>query len=163
MNRYLPLSDHLRKQLAYVEPTLVHGVPYYPCAVYTTTGQLLPCVYIVEENAYFQQWGVWPEDDRAKRSIPLHEVSSIAEAPNRLPLRYAHHLHTAGETGMGYHAFKLLFRDGTTQSYTAGNALDFVNFPEGLGREDIIQVIPNFETDVGKPLPPASLLLVSLL
>ena len=137
MKHYPQLAKKLREQLAHVEPILINGIKYFPCSVYTVNGQFLPCVYIVEADGYFKHWGIWPEDDHAKYSIPLGEVSSIADSPNRLPAKFAARIYKAGESGMGYHSFSIKFNNGFEQKYIGGGAIDFINYPKELNQNDI--------------------------
>jgi hypothetical protein len=44
---------------------------------------------------------------------------------------------------MGYYVFTLAFRNGARQAYLTGGAVDFVQYPEGLGKDDVVDVIPN--------------------
>ncbi|MGH6932052.1 MAG: hypothetical protein ACREEE_06405 [Dongiaceae bacterium] len=92
-------------------------------------------------QSYIGQWGVWPEEDRGKRSVPIENVAAISDSPFRLPPEIANHLYRAGETGMGYYMFKLLFSDQTEQVCASGSAVDFVHLPVSKTAADIVNVI----------------------
>jgi hypothetical protein len=74
----------------------------------------------------------------AVHAVALDEAVSIVESPFRLPARVAQKLYDAGETGMGWHAFTLVLRDGTKLPCTTGNLLDFLDLPPGVDPEDIL-------------------------
>lgn len=141
MARYPRLGASLKADLLKIQPAIRLGVAYYPASVRTDTGESLTCVYLVEENGYFRQWGVWPEMDAAKRAVDINRVASIAESPKRLPWRYAKKIYDSGESGMGYHIFTISFENGAKQVVTSGGAVDFVEFPNGLRGDNITDVI----------------------
>lgn len=140
MNRFHPLTEAIRGQLAHIEPIVISGVKYFPCSAYTFSGQLMNCVYIVEADGYHRHWGVWPEDDKAKQSLSITELSSIAESAYRLPAQYAKKIYAGGESGMGYHVFTVRFKNGIEQKYVSGGAVDFITYPNGLRAEDVADV-----------------------
>ena len=147
MSLHLPLTDALRNELAHIEPVVIGGVSYFPCAAYTKSGQLLNCVYVVEAEGYYRRWGVWPEDDSAKLSLPVGDVSSIAESAHRLPAQFAKKIYADGESGMGYHVFVVRFKNGVEQKYVSGGAMDFISYPNGLRGEDIADVSSRANTE----------------
>lgn len=154
MTEYSKLPVNLQRQLSNIEPSLVFGAKYYPCSVRTQKAQLLECVYFVEATSYFSYWGVWPEDDRMKRSISLSNVAFIASSNKRLPVKFAAQIYQAGESGMGYHTFSVNFRDGTKQSYTGGGNIDFIDYPNGLTGADIVSInagVPSGSTPIQSP------------
>jgi hypothetical protein len=67
----------------------------------------------------------------------------IRQSPARLPVFIARAICEAGESGMGYTLFTLVFSDGRTQAYVAGNVVDFVTFPPGKTAADVVSVIPH--------------------
>jgi hypothetical protein len=89
-------------------------------------------VYIQAVEVWFPLWGVLPDDDPGKESVPLGDVVSIAESPSRLPVPIANRIYAAGETGMGYQLFTLIFDDGAELPCLTGNAVDFVALPDHL-------------------------------
>jgi hypothetical protein len=48
---------------------------------------------------------------------------------------------------MGYCIFTVLFSNGQTQAYLTGDAVDFITYPEGLGKTDAIDVMPHVGRD----------------
>jgi len=116
---------------------------YYPCAARLKTGELVECVYLSEAETWFRSWGVWPEDDAGKRSIKLLDIESLRESRLRLPATFANQLYAAGESGMGYTIFTVEFRDGSSSAYQTGNAVDFIDYPDGKGPTDVVRVVPH--------------------
>lgn len=114
---------------------------YFPCKVWLKEGLALDTVYIEPDDIYFEHWGVYPEDDKYKKSISIDDVVIIEESPMRLPVRFANEVYEDGESGMGVYIFTLLFADGSTQAYRSGGAIDFVSYPAGKGPEDIVKVM----------------------
>jgi hypothetical protein len=94
-------------------------------------------------QSYIDVWGVWPEDDKGKRHISVNEVANLSESPYRLPPGLADELYRAGESGMGYCIFTLVFSDGSEQVYLSGNAIDFVQLPQGKSVSDLAAVVPH--------------------
>jgi hypothetical protein len=41
---------------------------------------------------------------------------------------------------MGGHEFMVKFMDGTTEFYTGGNAVDFIDYPPGKSPQDVVAV-----------------------
>lgn len=140
---YSKLPPHLAEQLRRVPPSHDGKLKYHPCRVTLDDGQVLDHVYIVEARAFIVKWGIWPEDDPGKRSVPIERVVSVEESPCRLPAALANKLYKAGESGMGYCAFTVEFKDGTRQAYVTGNAVDFIDAPAGLRASDAVRVDPH--------------------
>lgn len=147
MARYPALPESLKSQLAAIEPSSSGNLYYYPCQVLLRTGATMDRVYMVAEAPYISLWGVYPEQDHWKSSIKIADVVSIAESPSRLPAQVANRLYEAGESGMGYQIFTIVFSDGTKQPYLTGGAVDFVEYPQGKGIKDVITVLPHVGRD----------------
>lgn len=141
MSRYKRLPKNLQQQLERIEPSVDRDIRYYPCLVTLADGRIVDRVYVTAEAPYFRYWGVFPEDDAGKHSVPIENVRSISESPSRLPARFANQLYAEGESGMGYFAFGLAFKDGSECHYLLGNAIDFVSYPSGKGPNDIDRVV----------------------
>ncbi len=110
-------------------------------------------VYVVSEQSYIRSWGVWHEDDSGKASIAIEEVQNLREGHSRLPAEFANRLYDAGESGMGYRIFTVVFDDGSHQVCLTGNAVDFVEYPSGKAPENVTAVLhhtgredPNLQT-----------------
>jgi hypothetical protein len=146
---YAKLTPGLTAQLRRVPPSRDGRLEYHPCRVTLDDGRIVDCVYIVEAGAYLVKWGVWPEDDPGKRSVPIERVVTIEESPHRLPASLANRLYEAGESGMGYSLFTVEFRDGTEQAYVTGSAVDFIDPPPGLRASDAVRVLPHKGRDRG--------------
>jgi hypothetical protein len=125
-----PLAPDLRRDLEAIEPCLTLGKTIRPCSVHFRDGSILHRAYVMSE-AEARGW------ELAARAVGLDEAVSIVESPFRLPARVAQKLYDAGETGMGWHAFTLLLRDGTKLACTTGNLLDFLDLPPGVHPEDV--------------------------
>jgi hypothetical protein len=146
------LPDKLRDDLSAILPSQCGDLAYWPCAARMKDGTVLVCVYVVLEGPYIRRWGVYPQQDRRKSYISVVDVDALAESPSRLPARLANKLYEAGESGMGYTIFTVVFADGSRQAYGTGNAIDFVAYPEGKGQGDVLDVLPH----EGRNAEPAS-------
>ena len=140
---YPQLSPVLAAQLHAIEPTHDGMMEYFPCMVLLANGKRHDCVYIADANSYIRIWGVWPDDDPGKNSIPIQDVAQIQRSPTRLPARVARDMYSVGESGMGYCIFTLSFTDGTRQAYCTGNLVDFPELPEGKSVDDVVALRPN--------------------
>jgi len=69
---------------------------YFPCLVVLENVEQHDYVYIVEAKSYIRFWGVWPDDDPAKRPIRIDDVAQIHSSPSRLPVRLARQMYTLG-------------------------------------------------------------------
>lgn len=139
------LPGKLRDDLRAITPSRSGDLTYWPCAARMNDGTVLDCVYVVPEVPYIRQWGVYPQQDRSKRHISIADVEALCDSPKRLPAQFANTLYKAGESGMGYTIFTVVFADGSSQAYGAGNAIDFVRYPEGKGQSDVVDVLPTRE------------------
>jgi len=72
-----------------IEPSQDGILKYYPCAVTLRNGTLLDRVYVVDFAPYIKMWGVTPEQDPHKASVPIEDVVTIGESLTRLPARVA--------------------------------------------------------------------------
>lgn len=143
-SRFPTLSDDFRMKLERITPT---QSIYFPVTVTLRTGERRDAVYLCPAIPWFEQWGVWPDEDAGKRWVSLEQVVDFEESPSRLPPRFAEALYAAGESGMGYQIFQRHFRDGSSASFVAGNAIDFPDLPPGKKVEDIVGVTPHAGRD----------------
>lgn len=141
--KYPKLPPHLKSQLDAITPSLDGELKYYPCKVRLRDGTEVDRVYFVPEASYVKHWGVYPGQDSHKAELLLADIESLEESPSRLPPQFADELYEAGESGMGYTLFVAVFSDGSRQAYGAGNAIDFVEYPEGKGPRDVAKVLPH--------------------
>ena len=142
-----PLSPLLQEQLATIEPSVCGRLKYFPCSVTVKDGTSHKRVYVVSQAAYIRVWGVYPEDDRFKKSISVSDVVSLCESPSRLPGVFASRLYSAGESNMGGHVFTIVFSDSSRQAYSTGGAIDFIDYPDGKGAADVVDVLPHVGGD----------------
>ena len=140
---YKPIPKHLHEKLMKIEPSENYGLKYYPCQVALKDGGHVDRVYVVEQESYIKVWGVYPEDDGGKSEVLIEDVVDIEESPSRLPAKFANKLYEAGESGMGVTIFTVVFRHGVRQVFAAGNAVDFISYPEGKSSADIRDVLPH--------------------
>jgi hypothetical protein len=138
---YPALSVELRAQLEAIPASFKNGLR--PCQATLHDGRIVDRVYVQDAQVYIDEWGVWPDDDHHKLSIDLADVRGIADSPTRLPPPIAWRLYEAGESGMGYTLFTLVFADDWRQSYVCGNAVDWVIMPTGRTTSDIREVLPH--------------------
>lgn len=116
---------------------------YRPCRVTLEDGTKQDFVYICEADPWFQYWGVDPEDDSGKDSVPIERVRAIDESPSRLPARFADVMYQAGESRMGGCTFQLLLRDGRRLNCETGNAVDFLLWPGDVSPADVVELLPH--------------------
>jgi len=140
---YQALPANLRAAWSAIAPSIDGKLQYRPCSVTLNDGATIPCVYVMDAQSYIDVWGIWPEDDKGKRYVLIENVASISESPLRMPAKFANELYRAGESGMGYCLFTLLFSDGSRQAYVSGNAVDFVHLPSGKTMADIREALPH--------------------
>jgi hypothetical protein len=143
MTRYSILPDYVREALTGIEPSHDKDLPYFPCRAVLRNGEVFDTVYIVPEQQYLNHWGVYPEDDAAKRWIRVEDIVQLEDSPCRLPAHFANQLYQSGESGMGYTVFTVVFRDGERQACVTGNAVDFIRYPIGKTSADVQSVIPH--------------------
>lgn len=141
--RYPRASDEVLNQLEAVPTAVGQWMPYRPCDIVLKNGQRIDRVYVVPEEPYILMWGVWPEDDKGKESIRIDDVAEVHDSRHRLPARFAEKLYAAGESGMGYTIFTVLFADGSHMAIQTGNAIDFITYPAGKGPMDVVDVVPH--------------------
>ncbi len=133
------LSAELRAQLDSVPLAHDRDFALAPCQVTLRSGEVVDRVYIVEAESFIGLWG-W---DAARPYISLEDVVSIRESPTRLPSEFADRLYHAGESGMGYVIFTVVTGNGSRFPFSTGDAVDFPNWPPGLGPQDVVDVLPH--------------------
>lgn len=144
MGRYAAMPEHVREALAKIEPSNDKSdLKYYPCRVTLKDGAVYDTVYIEPEVPYLRYWGVYPEDDKGKRSIRIEDVVKVEDSPTRLPARFANEIYAEGESRMGTHIFTVVFSDGSRQAFGTGGAVDFIRYPKGKGPGDVVAVLPH--------------------
>src|SRR5580704_11527702 len=135
MPRYPSLPQHLKEQLALIDPVEKYRVKYFPCAVIDDKDNLIECVYFAEESGYIKVSGVWP---KAEAVISIERITRILESKKRLPKSMADKLYANGESGMGYFTFTIGFSGGVWKTYVTGNMVDFIEFPPGLSKDNVV-------------------------
>jgi hypothetical protein len=133
------LPSALADQLARVETSHDNSFEFAPCQVTLATGQVVDHVYLAEATSYYKHWGA----DSSRQYLSVADVAHIAESPSRLPAPLADKLYAVGESGMGYILFTAVMSDGSRLPFISGNAVDFLDWPEGFGPRDVVDVIPD--------------------
>lgn len=142
-SRYPSLPGSIRESLGNIVASGDNDLWYFPCRVTLSDGKVLDTVYIAPEMPYLKWWGVYPEDDRGKRFVKIEDVVKVEDSPTRLPAQFANQIYDHGESGMGYTIFTVVFSDGERQPCVTGNAVDFIQYPQGRGPNDVVAVLPH--------------------
>ena len=100
-------------------------------------------MYLVAEIPFIKIWGWYP-----KAEVLVSNIASVEDSPTRLPAVFANELYRAGESGMGYCLFTVIFKSDnswveSSQAYVTGDAVDFIDYPEGKGPKDVVRVLPH--------------------
>src|SRR5882724_9244574 len=155
--RFPRLPPTLREQVSSITPSRDRDIEYYPCDARLHDGTIIERVYVVSEIPYIKHWGVYPENDPAKSSISINDVASLIASPSRLPPQFANEVYRAGESGMGYSVFTVVFSRWfgirpQRQAYLTGGAVDFIEYPSGMGPKNVKAILPH----VGRDASPRS-------
>ena len=71
------------------------------------------------------------------------DLFSIKDSPSRLPVRFANELYRAGETGMGYLLFTIVFSWWPRRECVALGTVGFVDYPRWRGPSAVKAVPPH--------------------
>jgi hypothetical protein len=145
--RYSAVPDKLRVQLDPIPTSGDGSLAYRPCDVILNDGRQIERVYVMPEEPYIWIWGVWPEDDKEKNTLRIDDIATVKESRHRLPVRFANKLYAAGESGMGFTIFTVVFDDGSRLSIGAGGAIDFIDYPPSKGPVNVVDVLPHVGRD----------------
>jgi len=135
---YSSIPKELFVKLKSISPNLSN---YYPCKVTLRNGQTFDCVYIVELKTYIRTQGQHPDEKKGNNFLSIDDVVDIEESPSRLPSHITNKIYKSGETGMGYTISTFIFKDGSKEAFI--NAHDFIDYPLGKNKDDIIDVLPH--------------------
>lgn len=103
------------------------------CLLRTRDGIVHPRVVCSEDaRGFHTDWWISPE-----------VIDSVEESPFAIPAKIAQKIYDAGESGMGYQVFTLIFRDGSKQVFVTPNALDFPDLPDGYTSKEIVDALPH--------------------
>jgi hypothetical protein len=130
-------------QLSKIKPTHDWGNKYYPSEVTLIDGTVIDRVYVAPTGT----WGL-QHIEQDPQYVPIAQVSSIRESPNRLALKLANKLYKSGETGMGYLLFGIRTRLGSVIPCATGDSVDFIKLPGQVQLADIVDVIPHWGKDI---------------
>jgi hypothetical protein len=67
-------------------------------------------VYLVSQAPWSKLWGAYPRSDSGESEVLVSDLVSVVESPSRLPSSFANELYQAGESGMGYTVFAVVFK-----------------------------------------------------
>src|SRR5262245_45394646 len=87
------------------------GVCGTPCSVTLDDGTSRE-ICLAWENKRYSDKGDW---------LNPNKVVEVSECQSRLPAKFARIIHSAGESGMGYHIYVVELADGTEFVHLAGN------------------------------------------
>lgn len=137
---YPRLTPDHRAQLERIDSSHDGHLEYKPCRATLRSGVVHDRVFVVAAQPYFSIWGVWPEEDSGKTSIPLNEVVAFTGSPFRLPAEFADRLYRQGPGLKDAFVFRILLRDGTILPVSTGSAVDFPRLPDGATTMDIVGI-----------------------
>ncbi|HYA18010.1 MAG TPA: hypothetical protein VEF06_11120 [Bryobacteraceae bacterium] len=105
-------TAELQQHLNSIEPGITQsGVKLFPCAAGLKDGRVLERLCIVSGDGYRCLTGK-PYDPAERRgwNVEPSEIEQITASPHRLPANHASQIYAAGESGMGYYIFTVVFR-----------------------------------------------------
>jgi hypothetical protein len=152
IRRVSTISPELLRAVQKVQPSSDGCQPYRPCSVALRDGSVIDRAYVAEAEDYIGNWGVPHEDERSSL-VDIAEVLTVQESPFRLPPEIADRIYRSGESGMGYTIFQLILRDGRLLDCFTGNAVDFVDLPDDVEVQDIVDV--RLQAGAGRTSPQA--------
>jgi hypothetical protein len=137
------ISGELFRQLMEVSPSRDGEMEFRPCRVRLKDGRMVDGVYVADAAQYIDLWGIWPEFDSHKRSVPIGDVVGIEESPTRIPAHLANKMYEAGESAMGGCIFTLVLEDGRRLPCSTGNAVDFLELPADVTPDMMVDLVPH--------------------
>lgn len=141
MRHFPSLSSHLKHQLEGIVPVQTSAELWvWPCEVRLHSGLTMDRVYLARAAPWFEVWGVWPDQDPWKSEVDVRDVADVRDSPTRIPAHWAEKPYRGTNGGMGGAVFALIFRDGYRLTVRGGDAHDFIDYPEGYGPSDIVDV-----------------------
>ncbi len=147
--KYPVITRALANELKSIEPSYAKHTKLYPCLATLTDGRQIDGVYMLDAGAFLKI------DDLGNRIVlPLARVAHIEDSPTRLPAKIADHIYRAGEYGMGYYVFTLVFADGARLPCRTGDLVDFLDLPDGYSVHKVIRALPHVGQKVVPPGKP---------
>lgn len=137
------ISGELFRQLMEVSPSRDGEMEFRPCRVRLKDGRMVDGVYVADAAQYIDLWGIWPEFDSHKRSVPIDDVVGIEESPTRIPAHLANKMYEAGESAMGGCIFTLVLEDGRRLPCSTGNAVDLLELPADVTPDMMVDLVPH--------------------
>jgi len=119
------------------------GAFYYPCSTELNDGRTLECVYFGDKKDYVKHWG---NTTSGRFFVDLSEVKAISECKYCISSKLAKKIYDSGESGMGYYKFRIVMKDGKIFPYLTGDAVEYLELPEGYTIEDIVDVKPFYQS-----------------
>ena|SRR5579862_3967650 len=138
------LSEDLQRQLAMIEPRITEsGVRLCACSAKLKNGTVLTCVYLVDAASFLRLTTFrHPADMHGCKWLSPSGLGSISDSPWRLPAKFAKQLDEAGESGMGYRVFTVVFSWWRRRVYVQ-NVVDFIEYPPGKSAAQVKAVLPH--------------------
>jgi len=141
--RFPVIRPEIAAMLECITPTGDGRILYYPCSVKMKDGTEHRFVCFAEARSWLAAWAPLPGVELGRHHLDIRDIATLRECSSRLPPAFANRLYEAGESGMGFSIFTLRFSDGTSAAYCSGNAVDFIDYPEGKSGRDIVDLIPH--------------------
>jgi hypothetical protein len=140
----MTFSPVVQQQFASIEPTIAGSGDYrYPCSVDLKDGSQIDCVYVVGTSVFTGCAGLaHPSERPVYKWIQPDSIVTIQESPYRLPPRFAEEIYRAGESGMDYWVFTVVFSRWSKREYLT-STVDFIDYPSGKGPKDVKAVRPH--------------------
>jgi hypothetical protein len=120
---------------------------YIPCSVKTISGDLDPCVVLVEKSVAMdlaafgpRGFGFWYQFDN-RIMADLAEVASIQSSPYRIPIEIEEIMTKHGPTHAAGFLVRFVFSDEVSYWHASDESLWFATAPEGRSVKDIKNVI----------------------
>ena len=129
----VPPLELLRK-IETVERSVDRKMKYRPCLVTLRNCRTVDLVYVQEVGDYSMLLGRVANGRRAQADCRFSRRRGGYRSPSRFPAGIANRIYRAGESGMGYYVFTLVFGDRSEVPCFTGDAVDFVKLPPILTR-----------------------------
>jgi hypothetical protein len=142
----------LRAKLDWIERGGEVRREYWPCEIELSSGQVITCACVTSVDSWRHSTQYAPGGFAS-----VEQIRDIRESPTRLPRRFAQSVYDAGESGMGYTIYAVVYRDNARSYHGGGNldCFDFVSYPEGQSARTVSGVLPHqgrMERKISNPL-----------
>lgn len=143
------ITRALAAELKAIEPSITKHTKLFPCLATLTDGRQIDGVYMIDAGAFLKI------DDLSNGTVlPLSRIAHIENSPTRLPAKIANQIYRAGEYGMGYYVFTLVFDDGSHLPCRTGDLVDFLDLPHSFADHKVVRALPHVGQKVMPPGKP---------